>query len=126
VIHEAARFMSAYRVLGDYSEDTYDWFGSAFDAVIVQKLLPKLHGSRARLEGLLWALHWACVKPRSGNPADFREQCRTAGKAEDESAYRPDNVYDPANEPIYPISADKILRMWRRLIQDQFVSFAEA
>jgi 5-methylcytosine-specific restriction enzyme B len=126
VIHEAARFMSAYRVLGDYSEDTYDWFTSAFDAVIVQKLLPKLHGSRARLEGLLWALYWACVKPRSSNPADFREQCRTAGKAEDESAYRPDNVYDPASEPIYPISADKILRMWRRLIQDQFVSFAEA
>jgi hypothetical protein len=126
VIHEAARFMSAYRLLGGYSEDTYDWFSGAFDAVIVQKLLPKLHGSRARLEGLLWALYWACVKQRSSNPVDFREQCRTAGKAEDESAYRPDNVSDSASEPIYPISAEKILRMWHRLIQDQFVSFAEA
>ena len=126
VVHEAARFMSAYRVLGGYSEDNDDWFRGAFDAVIVQKLLPKLHGSRARLEGLLWALSWACVMPRETNSADFREQCLKAGKAEDESAYRPDNLHSPVSESTYPLSADKILRMWHRLMQDQFVSFAEA
>jgi 5-methylcytosine-specific restriction enzyme B len=125
VVHEAARFMSAYRVLGGYSEDNDDWFRGAFDAVIVQKLLPKLHGSRARLEGLLWALSWACVMPRKSSSSDFREQCLMAGKTEDESAYRPDNVRIAVSEPIYPLSADKILRMWQRLTQDQFVSFAE-
>jgi len=126
VVHEAARFMSAYRVLGGYSEGIDDWFRGAFDAVIVQKLLPKLHGSRARLEGLLWALFWACVMPRESGLAHFREQCLTAGQAEDESSYSPHRVRLAVSEPTYPLSADKILRMWQRLTQDQFVSFAEA
>jgi len=126
VVHEAARFMGAYRVLGGYSEGTDDWFIGAFDAVIVQKLLPKLHGSRARLEGLLWALFWACVMPRESGLAHFREQCLTAGQAEDESSYSPHRVRLAVSEPTYPLSADKILRMWQRLTQDQFVSFAEA
>jgi 5-methylcytosine-specific restriction enzyme B len=125
VVHEAARFMSAYRILGGYSEGTDDWFRGAFDAVIVQKLLPKLHGSRGRLEGLLWGLFWACVMPRDSGLADFREQCLEAGQAKDGYTYSPDRVRITVSEPTYPLSADKILRMWQRLVQDQFVSFAE-
>ena len=60
VANEAARFLHFYRLLGGYADDNADWFNSAMDAVIVQKFLPKLHGSRPKLEGLLWALAWAC------------------------------------------------------------------
>lgn len=126
VVHEAARFINAYRILGGYSDNDDRWFRDAFDAVIVQKFLPKLHGSRARLEGLLWALFWACAAPRGNDRDDFRNQCLTAGRAEDETKYSPDAVSNTASERLYPLSADKVLRMWQRLTQDQFVSFAEA
>ena len=72
VAHEAARFIHFYRLFGGYADDQTDWFAAAMDAVIVQKLLPKLHGSRPRLEGLLWALAWACGADRTGlNAADL-------------------------------------------------------
>jgi 5-methylcytosine-specific restriction protein B len=126
VVHEASRFINAYKMLGGYDDVTEDWFSGAFDAVVVQKLLPKLHGSRARLEGLLWALFWACAAPRGEDPDEFRNQCLAAGRAEDESKYSPEGVNTAAGKITYPLSADKLLRMWQRLTQDQFVSFAEA
>jgi hypothetical protein len=126
VVHEAARFVNAYRLLGGYSAEDTGWFVGAFDAVIVQKLLPKIHGSRARLEGLLWALYFACVAGRGGDLNSFREACLNAGRAEDEARYSPENVSPDGEGPTYPLSADKVRRMWERVVRDQFVSFAEA
>jgi len=70
VSNEAARFLYFYRLLGGHAADSTDWFAAAMDAVIVQKFLPKLHGSRPKLEGLLWALAWACGADRgaAGRP----------------------------------------------------------
>jgi 5-methylcytosine-specific restriction protein B len=134
--YEAARFVHFYKLLGGYPDDNKVWFKDAMDAVIVQKFLPKLHGSRSKLEGLLWALAWACGPEgidRDGK--DFAEQLVEAGKAEDEGKYSPQVVWDalkaknadqPAAKALYPLSCDKVMRMWQKLVRDHFVSFAEA
>jgi MoxR-like ATPase len=129
VANEAARFLHFYRLLGGYPEDSTDWFDSAMDAVIVQKLLPKLHGSRPRLEGLLWALAWACGGDRTGLDAPaFLARCRQAGSAQEETRYGPEAVEKAlaGKAARYPLSFDKVMRMWRKLVRDQFVTFAEA
>lgn len=75
------------------------------DAAIVQKLLPKLHGSRKKLEPALKAL-WNLCMP-SGHVAD---------------AITRDNVqYAKFKE-----SADKIQRMMQTALENGFTSFAEA
>lgn len=134
--YEAARFIYFFKLLGGYSDDNNDWFKSAIDAVIVQKILPKLHGSRSKLEGLLWALAWACGAERGDRAEkDFVTQLNEARTAQDEAKYSPDVVWavlrekspaDPAKAAHYPLSFDKVMRMWRKLVRDQFVSFAEA
>jgi hypothetical protein len=129
VANEAARFLHFYRLLGGHAEGSDDWFNAAMDAVIVQKFLPKLHGSRPRLEGLLWALAWACGADRAGlDAAAFLERCREAGRAQDEARFSP-RVVERAltgGAALYPLSFDKVLRMWRKLVRDQFVTFSEA
>jgi MoxR-like ATPase len=132
--YEAARFIHFYNLLGGHTDG--EWFSGAMDAVIVQKFLPKLHGSRSKLEGLLWALAWACGKERiTHDEKDFDTQLREASEAQDEARYSPDVVWaalrakdptDPAKAAPYPLSYDKVMRMWRKLVRDQFVSFAEA
>ncbi len=131
VIYESARFLHHYKELGSYRTDS--WFNPAFDAVIVQKLLPKLHGSRAKLERLLWALAWACGLERKGRDGiDFVGQLANAGQAFDELNHGPERILAliaseaPTTGAIYPLSHDKVMRMWQRLIRDQFVTFAEA
>lgn len=134
--YEAARFVHFYQQLGGNADDDTAWFRGAMDAVVVQKFLPKLHGSRSKLEGLLWALAWACGPERvARNGKDFAAQVREAGTAEDEQVYGPAAVWemlkakdasDPARAAHYPLSFDKVMRMWRKLVRDQFVSFAEA
>ncbi len=127
VANEAARFLHFYRVLGGYANDNSDWFNAAMDAVIVQKFLPKLHGSRPKLEGLLWALAWACGAARPTD-VDFLAQCREAGCAQEETRFGPEVVVAAlAGAPArYPLSFDKVMRMWRKLVRDQFVTFSEA
>lgn len=134
--YEAGRFIHFYDQLGGYADDNGDWFDGAMDAVIVQKLLPKLHGSRSKLEGLLWAMAWACGAERVDRGGkDFSVQLREVSQAQDEAIYGPEllwsklatvNADDPAAAARYPLSFDKVMRMWRKLVRDQFVTFAEA
>jgi MoxR-like ATPase len=134
--YEAARFIHFYELLGGYPDEDSGWFNAAMDAVIVQKFLPKLHGSRSKLEGLLWALAWACGAERIARDGkDFAQQLGEVGRAEDEGKYSPDVVWnelkkknadDPAKAARYPLSLDKVMRMWGKLVRDQFTSFAEA
>lgn len=129
VVNEAARFLHFYRLFCGYPENSVDWFDGAMDAVIVQKLLPKIHGSRPKLEGLLWALAWACGSERAGlDAAAFLAQCREAGRAKEETAFGPEVVEKmlAGRTARYPLSFDKVLRMWRKLVRDQFVTFSEA
>ncbi|MDD2883098.1 MAG: hypothetical protein PHQ58_22015 [Rhodoferax sp.] len=134
--YEAARFIHFYNQLGGYSEGSVDWFDSAMDAVVVQKFLPKLHGSRSKLEGLLWALAWACFdKEQDRGTKEFAEQIRQASQAQNDAQYYPEKLWDalvkinptdPSKAARYPLSFDKVMRMWRKLVRDQFVTFAEA
>lgn len=136
VAHEASRFFYYYRLLGGYSDEDGDWFNKAMDAVIVQKFLPKLHGSRSRMEGLLWAVSWACAAERKDKEGiGFEAQLREAGRAQNEAKFGPDSLWNelsrtnpqhPADAARYPLSFAKTMRMWQKLVRDQFVSFAEA
>jgi 5-methylcytosine-specific restriction protein B len=99
VAHEASRLVHFQKLLGSGS------FRPNFDAVIAQKLLPKLHGSRSQLETLLQELLLA-----------------TSGKAEEDWN---EEVLETEN-PQYPLSFNKLKRMYKKLQRDQFVSFAEA
>ena len=76
------------------------------DSAIVQKLLPKLHGSRKKLEPVLYKLWDLCL------PKDKREIV--------------DMVSENVVKANYKESADKILRMYLSANANGFTSFAEA
>ena len=133
VAYEAARFVLYYHDLIQTTEEAAEWFNDALDAVVVQKLLPKLNGSRGKLEGLLCALAYACGAKRfkeDGTPLshdDFTSRCLAAGKADDEKL-SPESVERALNGELarYPLSFEKVLRMHAKLLRDQFVTFSEA
>ena len=75
------------------------------DAAIVQKLLPKLHGSRKKLEPALKALWGLCMQNDHITEAITRDNVEYAK---------------------FPESADKIQRMMQTALDNGFTSFAEA
>ncbi|NTS39952.1 DUF3578 domain-containing protein [Flavisolibacter sp. BT320] len=82
------------------------------DAAIMQKLLPKVHGSRRKLEPILKSLALLCLKDKlsTENPLDSISH-----------SY----LFDPESFR-FPISMEKILRMQNALINNGFTSYAEA
>ena len=127
--YEAARFVHFYKELGGFSDETDEYFAAAMDAVIVQKLLPKLHGSRSKLEGLLWALIQVCAAKRPDDMIAFTKTCHEAGKADSEALapkhFEAEFEKETPDVP-YPLSFNKLMRMHRKLVRDQFVTFSEA
>lgn len=75
------------------------------DAAIVQKLLPKLHGSRKKLEPALKALWGLCMQEEHSTEAITRDNVQYAK---------------------FPEAADKIQRMMQTALDNGFTSFAEA
>lgn len=75
------------------------------DAAIVQKLLPKLHGSRKKLEPVLKALWGLCMPKEHATETITRDNVQHAKFQE---------------------SADKIQRMMQTALDNGFTSFAEA
>lgn len=117
-----------------------EWkFRTAFDAQIAQKLLPKLHGSRAKLEPILCALGVLCFESRESSSesvsADryqkIHDRSARALTLEDETldplGTKPDGTafYD-ANDAYFPNSFDKVVRMLALVRSNGFASFAEA
>lgn len=85
----------------------------ALDIAIMQKLLPKLHGSRSKLVKILIALSALCVE-------DIH-------KVEFEKKF--DDYYKNDFEGFtkkYPISFEKIIRMYKNVLANGFTSYAEA
>lgn len=83
------------------------------DIAIIQKLLPKLHGSRRKLCPVLETLGKFCVSDKDGINIikDIFEKID----------------YDFNNDNVrYPLSLEKIARMYRGAIDNGFASFAEA
>jgi len=126
---EVLGFVATYRTLAG-SRWTFE---DAIDAQIVQKLLPRLHGSRRSISGPLVAMAVLCAEPRQwADGSEIANIATIKGKAED-SATLVDDLSDAANrfsallgQGPYKISLEKIVRMLRRLDRDGYVSFAEA
>ncbi|MFB1486128.1 MAG: hypothetical protein AADX96_03875 [Thiocapsa sp. C3-sup] len=121
--YETARFIHFYNLLGNYADGDTAWFPRAFDCVVFQKLLPKLHGSRSKLGPVLKKLWFLCVHDSVGRGADALEAAEEAARSTDKKAEP--SVIVPTGSP-YPLSAEKIGRMWRLLIENGFASFTEA
>jgi 5-methylcytosine-specific restriction protein B len=121
--YETARFIHFYKLLGNHGDVETGWFLGAFDCVVFQKLLPKLHGSRAKLGPVLKKLWFLCVNEAAGRGEDALKAAEDAARSTDKKAEPTESV--PTGAP-YPLSAEKIGRMWRLLIENGFASFAEA
>ncbi|MEI6820024.1 MAG: hypothetical protein WCL19_10545, partial [Verrucomicrobiota bacterium] len=121
--YETARFIHFYQLLGNHPIGATDWFSGAFDCVVLQKLLPKLHGSRAKLGPVLKKLWYLCVTDAIGRGVDPFKATEEAARSTDKKAEP--SIVIPDNVP-YPLSAEKIGRMWQLLMDNGFASFAEA
>lgn len=95
---EISRFVKICSELADHVM-TKD---EVIDAAIMQKLLPKVHGSRNKIEKILKELGKLCLASSLDDP--FAEGA----------------------EVKYPLSYEKLKRMHKRVISDGFTSFAEA
>ena len=106
--YEINRFAGIISALsnGDCSHE------AIIDAAIIQKLLPKLHGSRNQLVPVLEKLAELCLKDEK------IENVKAKLKA--------DQVVSNDPDVKYPLSFEKIHRMHSRAIKDGFTSFAEA
>src|SRR5699024_3698947 len=108
-------YRSAYeihRLAGIANSMAEDWsIQEIIDIAVVQKLLPKLHGSRRKLEPILETLATLCAKN---------------DKKAEEALSKP-HEFD-FNEPSiqYHFSLEKIARMHKRLLKNGFTSFGEA
>jgi len=80
------------------------------DAAIMQKLLPKVHGSRRKLEPVLKVLGSRCLIEK--------DKIETYLNSKTELVL--------ADIAIYPLSFEKISRMYKGLIDNGFTSYAEA
>jgi MoxR-like ATPase len=135
--HEIARFINFHQKL---KGDEWD-FRYAMDAQVIQKLLPKLYGSRRKLEPVLCALGMLCYEERRWeddgtsvtleNEDDLRTKVERAASLEED--YHPLFAKDRrggdkyrVGDSYYSLSFDKIRRMLALLDRNGFVSFAEA
>jgi len=81
------------------------------DIAIMQKLLPKLHGSRRKLCPALSVLGSFCI----------------AGEIKiEKDVFEKEDFDFEASNILYPLSLEKITRMYRGAIDNGFASFAEA
>jgi 5-methylcytosine-specific restriction protein B len=83
------------------------------DIAIMQKLLPKLHGSRRKLCAILEILASLCVENAKDVSKDFLNNKETL-------------VYKGNENVLYPLSLEKITRMYKGAIDNGFASYAEA
>ena len=92
----------------DYTSKTNE----KIDIAIMQKLLPKLHGSRSKLVDVLNLLGSLCVESK------------------DLSKEKKDKIFETIKKEnltiIFPISLEKIERMYDNVIANGFTSYAEA
>lgn len=99
------------------TEDQFIANNSKVDIAILQKLLPKLHGSRSKLSKVLPKLGKLCLKSNKEQDAiDIFNQFRD---------FR-DIKFDENEEIKYPLSFEKLCRMYKNAQENGFASFAEA
>lgn len=104
VFYEAVRFGAMVEKAGVKGID------SVLDLIVIQKVLPRLHGSRRRLEPPLLALLGFCRDPSDDSSSETGPD---------------DESNDPPTPPRLGASHRKLSRMLRNLRANQFASFAE-
>ena len=95
---EIYRYIDIARKNDDTPDDN-----TILDCAMVQKLLPKLHGSRKKLVPVLKALWGFCC-----------------------SGINLDDAGSVPEDAEYPLTADKVLRMYRSALDNGFTSYSEA
>ena len=111
-IRQLATQLKQFIELDESSEDTDGAVEETiFDIAILQKLLPKLHGSIGKLKAPLTAL---------------AELCFDEGKWDGKYLNSENDEWESSPDLRYPLSFEKIKSMYMRLLQNGFVSFAEA
>ncbi|MGQ1911532.1 MrcB family domain-containing protein [Marinifilum sp. RC60d5] len=100
-----------HRLFNQLSSETYNLEQKEIiDIAIMQKLLPKVHGSRRKLEDVLHVLASFCVQEG----------------ADVEKYLDPKSDLKFNEEVKYPLSLEKICRMYKGAIDNGFASYAEA
>ncbi len=114
---EIFRFAGILRKLTEAEGNLWET-DDIIDAAVLQKLLPKLHGSKKKLERVLPTLGKLCLKENAENQDDLFKSFFD----------NPDLIdADESKDKVrFKRSLEKILRMKRRADQDGFTSFAEA
>lgn len=108
VFYEAIRFAAMHAAAGD--QDVL----RALDLQMMQKVLPRLHGSRRRLEVTLCAIGQFCHDLTFDAQLGLRD-----------AVARFDPMQASPAAARLPVSFDKVVRMTRTLRANQFVSFTE-
>lgn len=108
---EIGRLMYMLKELGESGD-------SLLDIAIMQKLLPKLHGSRNKLTKVLPVLGGFCLKDGSKIKEVYFDKFVSNDLSED-------NLKTDTNIK-YKISFEKICRMYKNAVENGFASYAEA
>jgi 5-methylcytosine-specific restriction enzyme B len=82
------------------------------DSAIIQKLLPKVHGSRRKLEPVLKSLAGLCLLKKEDADKILNESTKLN--------------FDDKTTVRFPLTLEKVIRMYKAAVQDGFTSFAEA
>lgn len=100
------------------SEDEVWSWSNVMDRQILQKILPKLHGSRRRLETALVALTKLCENNNQEEALKFfGKNNAKLGEFEENPEYE--------GKYVFPASRRKLVQMINALRRDQFVSFIQ-
>lgn len=137
-VKEIARYIFYYELISTTEFE----FEEAIDAQVLQKILPKMHGSRKKLEPLLCALAVICYNEHIWQVNSDQEvilsnevvlkELATKAAYMDTSDDHPLSVDEHGRylkspqEAYLKLSYGKILRMLKQLEQNGFTSFAEA
>lgn len=118
--YRSASEINRFAAVANALDPTWE-MDAIIDCAIMQKLLPKVHGSRSKLNPVLTSLAKLCIKNGRTDFLDKDDEFRKIFFiAEDKISD------DNKGKIIYPISFDKIARMHKNAIDNGFTSYAEA
>lgn len=113
-IEEIVRYI---RVSQYFTEEKDQWSPiDALDEQILQKILPKLHGSRRKIERLLLTLASYCYNPNNNDLKNLNKYFEIASSLD---------ITNSSVDAIFKESYDKLIKMIENVRRDQFVSFIQ-
>ena len=112
-------------------------FKDAFYSFIVQKFRQKIHGSESKRRGVLFSMAHLCADKREWTGSKLEEN---RGRIDERVVEAKKKADSSENSPVklkeklkadgkavhYPLSFEKIERMWRAAHDNGFASFAES